>query len=70
MRLNASLIDLNYRSQRLPGSAFRIFTHFNGWLHLSRLRGLAPLACTRKRVIIEVGQSQGKMMICATGRLG
>src|ERR1700723_692144 len=46
MRLNASFIDLNYRSQRLPDSAFRIFTHFTGWLHLSRLRGLAPLACT------------------------
>ncbi len=46
MRLNATLIDLKYRSQRLPDAAFRIFTRFNGWLHLARLRGLAPLACT------------------------
>jgi hypothetical protein len=32
--------------QRCLAPPFRISSRFNGWLHLSRLRGLAPPACT------------------------
>jgi len=34
VRLDGPFIDLNYRSQRLPGSSFRISSRFSGWLHL------------------------------------
>src|ERR1700756_117757 len=46
MRLNASFIDLYYRTQVPLDPVFRPSSRFHGWLHRARLRGLAPPACT------------------------
>src|SRR5579862_927311 len=46
IRLNASFIDLYYRTQVPLDPVFRPSSRFHGWLHRARLRGLAPPACT------------------------